>query len=91
MTRRTGTGLMEASGLDTITGDEASQTIMVNMSIILVSIFLRKDSGMTLIISSIHKDQSASMTHLKVGNSKIIRFVLPYRLQVYFLVTWMDT
>ena len=90
MTRRTGTGLMEASGLGLIIGDEASLTIGKIRSIILVSTFMRQECGMTSIISSIHKDQSASMTHLKVGNSKIIRFVLPYRLQVYFLFLFVQ-
>ena len=68
MTRRTGTGLMEATGLGTITGDRASLTILVILSIILVSTILGQDSGMTSKISSIHKDQSVNMTHLKVGN-----------------------
>ena len=69
MTRRTGTGLMEATGLGTITGDQASQdNMMVNF--ILVSTFLGLDSGMTSIISSIHRDQYASMPRLKVGNSQ---------------------
>ena len=69
MTRRTGTGLMEANGLGTRTGDQASQTILVTVSIILVSTILSEDNGMTSLISSIHKVQSASTTHLKVGNS----------------------
>ena len=67
MTRRTGTGLMEATGLGTITGDQASLTIIVILRIILVSTILGQDSGMTSGIS-LYKDQSANMT-LKVGNS----------------------
>ena len=63
MTRRTGTGLMEATGLGTITGDQASLIIMVILSIILVSTILGQDSGMTSGIS-LYKDQSASMTQV---------------------------
>ena len=67
MTRKTGTGLMEATGLGTITGDQVSLTIMVIWSIISCSTILGQDSGMTSGIS-LYKDQSANMT-LKVGNS----------------------
>ena len=66
MTRRTGTGLMEASGLGTITGDQASLTTTQGMRIILVLIFLGEDNGMTSVAPGILKDQSVSTTQVQV-------------------------
>ena len=66
MTRRTGTGLMEASGPGTITGHKVNLTMLVDQRIILVLTIWGQDCGMTLILHCVPKDQSVSMTHLKV-------------------------
>ena len=74
MTRRTGTGQMEASGLGTTTGGQDSLTMLVEMRIILVSISVDQESGMTSMrifhhsINPSIKDQSVSMTHSKVSD-----------------------
>ena len=60
MTRRTGTGPMEVSGLDMIIGEQASLTMLVDLNIILVSIFLKLVNGMILIPHCIPKDHYVS-------------------------------